>query len=91
MRKLGRCTEGGSTAVFNMSLRTLQRLTQASGFTIRQLLDEVREANARQFLSDRFHTQSAIAFLLGYSEDRAFRRAFKRWTGKTPAEFRRHL
>ncbi|MGD2183052.1 AraC family transcriptional regulator [Lusitaniella coriacea] len=75
----------------NMSLRTLQRLTQEFGLTVRQLLNEAREANARQFLSDPQLSVEAISFLLGYSEDRAFRRAFKRWTGQTPAQFRQGL
>ncbi|NES24043.1 MAG: AraC family transcriptional regulator [Symploca sp. SIO3E6] len=75
----------------HLSLRALQRLTQEHGITIRQLLDEAREANARQFLSDSRLSIEAVSFLLGYSEDRAFRRAFKRWTGQTPAQFRRTL
>ncbi|NEP11034.1 MAG: AraC family transcriptional regulator [Symploca sp. SIO2C1] len=75
----------------HMSLRALQRLTQEHHITVRQLLDEAREANARQFLSDPKLSIEAISFLLGYSEDRAFRRAFKRWTGQTPAQFRQTL
>ncbi|NEO44372.1 MAG: AraC family transcriptional regulator [Moorea sp. SIO4A3] len=75
----------------NMSLRALQRLTQDHGITVRQLLDETRQANAQQFLSDPRLSIEAISCLLGYSEDRAFRRAFKRWTGHTPAEFRRNV
>lgn len=73
----------------HVSLRTLQRLTQKHGVAVRKLLEEARAANARQFLSDSRLSVEAISFLLGYSEDRAFRRAFKRWTGQTPAEFRR--
>ena len=75
----------------NMSLRALQRLTHEHGISVRQLLDDAREANARQFLSDPRLSVEAIAFLLGYSDDRAFRRAFKRWTGQTPAEFRKTI
>ncbi|NET56638.1 MAG: AraC family transcriptional regulator [Symploca sp. SIO2E6] len=75
----------------HLSLRALQRLTQEYGITIRQLLDEARQANAQQFLSDPRLSIEAISFLLGYSEDRAFRRAFKRWTGQTPAQFRQTL
>ncbi|MCB9759786.1 MAG: AraC family transcriptional regulator ligand-binding domain-containing protein [Alphaproteobacteria bacterium] len=72
-----------------MSLRSLQRLTRAHGTSVRALLEEAREANARQLLSDPRLSVEEIAFLLGYAEDRAFRRAFKRWTGHTPAQLRR--
>ena len=75
----------------NISLRGLQRLVQGYDTTVRQLLDEAREANAVEFLKDSRLSIEAISSLLGYSEDRAFRRAFKRWTGKTPAEFRRSM
>ena len=75
----------------HMSLRALQRTAQKQGFTVRQLLDAAREANAKELLQDSRLSVEAIAFLLGYSDDRAFRRAFKRWTSKTPADFRRRL
>lgn len=72
----------------NVSLRALQRLAKEHGFTIRQLLDNAREEHARQLLVDPNLGVEAISAQLGYSDDRAFRRAFKRWTGQTPAEFR---
>jgi len=40
-------------------------------------------------LKDSENTQTEIAFLLGYSEVSAFSRAFKRWTGTTPLDYRR--
>ena len=72
-----------------MSLRSLQRMLSAHALTVRQLLDEAREANARQLLADRNLSIEQIAFLLDYSAESAFRRAFKRWTGQSPAGFRR--
>lgn len=74
----------------NMSLRTLQRVAKDHGFTIRQLLDDAREERARWLISDSDLGIEAISSQLGYSDDRAFRRAFKRWTGQTPVEFRQY-
>lgn len=73
----------------NMSLRALQRQARDRGFTVSQLLENAREAKARQLLANPTLSIEAISAQLGYSDDRAFRRAFKRWTGQTPAEFRR--
>ena len=75
----------------NISLRALQRLAKEHGLQIRQLLENARTERARQLLVDPTLGVEAIAAQLGYSDDRAFRRAFKRWTGRTPAEFRQHL
>lgn len=72
-----------------MSLRKLQRVVAEQGLTVRGLLEQAREANARQLLGDERLSIPEVSFLLGYSEDRAFRRAFKRWTGVTPAQLRR--
>lgn len=71
-----------------MSLRSLQRLAKRCGSSVRALIDEAREAHARRLLGDPRLSVEEVSFLLGYSEDRAFRRAFKRWTGLTPAAFR---
>ncbi len=75
----------------NMSLRTLQRLTREHGVEVRQLIDEARAQNARQLLSDTSLSTDMIAHVLGYSDDRAFRRAFKRWSGQTPSEYRESI
>ena len=75
----------------NMSLRTLQRLAKEHSLTIRQLLDNARAERAQQLMDDPTLGIEAVSSQLGYSDDRAFRRAFKRWTGKTPTAFRRQL
>ena len=72
-----------------MSLRVLQRRVSEQGTTVRALLDEAREVNARELLGDDRLSVEEVAFLLGYSDERAFRRAFKRLTGTSPAAFRR--
>lgn len=72
----------------HVSTRTLQRRLDARDITWQQLLDRTREQLARQYLADRGLTLGDIAHLLGYSEQSAFNRAFRRWTGQTPARVR---
>jgi AraC-like DNA-binding protein len=71
--------------------RTLQRRLQDEGTTFAALLDEVRRDLGRMYLSDPKLAIFEVAFLLGYSEPSAFNRAFRRWTGESPSEFRRGL
>jgi AraC-like DNA-binding protein len=59
--------------------------------TWQRLLDRTREALAREYLADRALSLSAIALLLGFSEQSAFQRAFRRWTGETPKHARQIL
>lgn len=73
----------------NMSLRALQRLAQSHGLTIRKLLDDARQAKAKQLLKNADLRVEEISHRLGYSDERSFRRAFKRWTGQSPTAFRR--
>jgi AraC-like DNA-binding protein len=73
----------------SLSERTLQRRLQDEGTTFAQLLDDVRTELARMYLSDEKLAIFEVAFLLGYSEPSAFNRAFRRWTGETPSDFRR--
>ncbi|MEM9948959.1 MAG: AraC family transcriptional regulator ligand-binding domain-containing protein [Cyanobacteria bacterium P01_D01_bin.36] len=72
----------------NMSMRSLQRLAQEHGLTIRGLLDDTRQAKARQLLTNTTLKIGEISNQLGYSDERSFRRAFKRWTGQNPSKFR---
>jgi AraC-like DNA-binding protein len=74
-----------------MSARTLQRQLKERGVDFKQLTDETRRRFAVNYLKERKHTLTEVAFLLGYSEVSAFNRAFKRWTGSTPLEYRRSI
>jgi AraC-like DNA-binding protein len=73
-----------------MSSRTLERRLKEHGVAFNELVDDTRRRFALNFLRDRKNTLTEIAFLLGYSEVSAFNRAFKRWTGTTPMEYRRN-
>jgi AraC-like DNA-binding protein len=75
----------------SMSQRTLQRQLKEHGVIFKTLMDDTRRRFALNYLRDRKHTLTEIAFLLGYSEVSAFNRAFKRWTGSTPLDYRRSL
>ena len=78
-------------AAANMSVRTAQRTTAEHGTTVQGLIDKVREHRATELLRDNRNDIGSIAFLLGYSDERAFRRAFQRWTGRTPSDTRKQL
>ena len=69
----------------------IQRRLQDEGTSYREVLDDVREVMARKYLSESELPLLDVALLLGYSDATAFHRAFKRWTGVTPGEFRRKL
>ena len=78
----------GTAASLGVSARTLQRRLQAQGLSFQDVLDEVRHRSAEHYLADRRLQLSDVALLLGYSEQSAFNRAFKRWTGRTPRQWR---
>jgi len=66
-----------------------RRLGEEGARAFQGLLDEVRRDAAVRHLREGRIEISAIAFVLGFSEVSAFYRAFKRWTGRTPVEYRR--
>jgi AraC-like DNA-binding protein len=71
-----------------LSARSLHRQLAAEGTSYQRLLDTVRCDEAiRQTLEEQ-RPLKAIAAAVGFADPRAFRRAFKRWTGTTPHEFR---
>ncbi|MFZ5441018.1 MAG: AraC family transcriptional regulator ligand-binding domain-containing protein [Myxococcota bacterium] len=72
----------------NMSGRTLQRRLSDLKTSFQEVLDLVRFDLARAYLKDARLDLSQIAYLLGYSELRAFDRAFRRWADMSPSEWR---
>jgi AraC-like DNA-binding protein len=73
----------------NVSVRTLQRKLVASGTTFRQISDDVRGRLAVGYLADARVSIAEVAFLLGFSDQSSFNRAFRRWTGESPGRWRR--
>ena len=71
-----------------MSERSIQRRLNEEHTSYRQLVDEVRKSLAIEHLSRPGTSTTDVAFLLGFSEPSAFTRAFRRWTGAAPTEFR---
>lgn len=71
-----------------MSNRTLTRRLAAEGVTFRELIQRTQETLARQLLRSTNQSMAEIAFQTGFSEQSAFSRAFKRWTGHAPAAYR---
>ena len=73
---------------FHMSARTLRRLLRAEGCNYRDILTEVQREVSFRYLCDRAVSIGEISYRMGFSDPNAFHRAFKRWTGRPPGEFR---
>ena len=75
-------------AHMGMSSRTLTRRLTETDITFRDLVRRTQEKISRDLLRNSSDSVSQIAFQTGFSEQSAFSRAFKRWTGKSPVEYR---
>lgn len=69
--------------------RTFQRRLKELGQTFVQVLETTRRELAAGYLADPTLSLSEVAYLLGYTENASFHRAFRRWYGATPAEYRK--
>lgn len=72
----------------NMSSRTLRRRLTEHSLTFEALLEQVRQARTMSLLANPDMPIERITEEVGYSDVRSFRRAFKRWTGKSPSAWR---
>jgi len=70
-----------------VSVRTLQNRLDAEGVVFSELLQEIREKLAKKYLHEGYSVET-ITYLLGFSEPSVFRKAFKKWSGVTPREYR---
>ena len=85
--------EGGSAEdiarVLHVSVRTLQRKLGEIGTTFREVSETVRGHLAEGYLADPAVSIVEVAFMLGFSDQSSFNRAFRRWTGESPGRWRR--
>ena len=72
-----------------MSPRSLQRRLAEHGHSFQTLLGQTRQQLAEAYLRDASVELAEVALLLGYSEQSAFTRAFRQWTGQAPLQWRR--
>ena len=75
-------------AAAGTSARTFQRQLEEEGTSFSELLADVGRSETLRRLKERNVTIAAIALDLGYSDQATFTRAFRRWTGSPPGQFR---
>lgn len=86
----GKPTEESIAREVSMSTRSLQRRLAEQGTNMTKLLAAVRKELALQYIANPRLAITEIAFMLGFSDLSSFSRAFKRWTGESPAVGRQH-
>ncbi len=72
-----------------MSSRTVQRRLREHGVLFNDVLDTMRFRAAKSYLAKRDVAGTEVAYLLGFAEPSSFNRAFRRWSGQTPTDYRR--
>ena len=82
-------TRAQAARALGLTERTLARRMQAEGLSFSGLLDTLRRDAALQAVAQTTRTLSEIGQALGYAEPSVFNRAFRRWTGGTPGQWRR--
>lgn len=87
--RAGRTSAIAVASQLNVSRRTLARQLQREGTTFSALLSDVQRDLSEQWVPTRELTTVEIASKVGYSSAQGFRRAFKRWTGMTPVQYRK--
>ena len=76
-------------ALLNVSPRTLHRQLKEEGASLQALKDEVRRARALELLLRTHRPIKQVAEAAGFQNEKSFMRAFRSWTGQSPAQFRR--
>lgn len=71
-----------------MSRRTMARRLAAEGTNYNQLVESLRKALARRYVTESDMPLTEVAFVLGYGEQSSFSTAFRRWTGHSPSQLR---
>ena len=86
----GTCSIERCARKLGMSVRTLQIRLSEAGLHFGDLLEQQRIDTAKICLQQEYLSLDDVAAMLGYAEQSSFGRAFKRWTGLSPKQFRQH-
>jgi AraC-like DNA-binding protein len=84
----GKASAVALASQLDLHRRTLNRRLQARGTTYQRILDDVRFELACELLAEGTLSVAEISSRLGYAETSAFSRAFRRWSGTSPARWR---
>jgi AraC-like DNA-binding protein len=85
----GKADQDSVASQLYRSTSTLQRQLSAEGTSYRDILETTRRDLAEKYLREGGHTQAEIAYMVGFSDQSNFSRAFKRWTGVSPGGFQK--
>ena len=97
LKVLGTMLHGQTPSIDEVALQlgmpswTLRRKLKEEDTAYQTLVDEMRRDVALSYMKNTDLTFGEISYLLGFSTPGAFQRAFKRWSGQTPGEFRKSL
>ncbi len=84
----GHCSKEFIAARLSMSARNLQHKLELQNTSYQDILDQTRRDLAINYMHNNHTSISEITYLLGFSDTSNFARAFKRWTGQSPSQFR---
>ena len=83
-----KATQENVAQQLNLTIRNMQRRLKEVGVTYQSILDDSREELALNLIKDKSIPLYEISFLVGFTEPSAFYKAFRRWTGKRPGDYR---
>jgi len=83
----GKADQALVSSRLNRSTSSLQRQLQSEGLSYRDVLESTRRSLAENYLRDKKHSYAQIAYLIGFSDQSNFSRAFKRWTSLSPKQY----
>jgi AraC-like DNA-binding protein len=84
----GEISEEDTAKRLNVSRRSLQRRLAEAGTSFMEIVDGARKDMALRYIEDPRRSITDITFALGFSQQSAFTRAFRRWTGHSPSQYR---
>ncbi len=84
----GECSREKVASLLNMSWRSLLNKLEQKNTSYKEILENLRSTLAQQYIEQKNMQISEITFVLGFSDTSSFSRAFRRWTGKSPSDYR---